>query len=56
MEFQPLADLASNGTVKLNQADLANQLSPQDYQQLTEAIAGLGDLGEGHCVVNVTQP
>ncbi|MGB5636866.1 MAG: DUF4382 domain-containing protein [Waterburya sp.] len=52
--FQPLANLASNGTVKLNEADLANQLSPQDYEQLTEAIAGLGHVGEGHCVVNVT--
>ena len=53
--FQPLANLASNGTVKLNEADLANQLSDQDYQQLTEAIAGLGHVGEGHCIVNLTQ-
>lgn len=50
--FQPLANLASNGTVKLNQTDLSQQLSAADYQQLTEAIAGLGHVGEGHCVVN----
>ncbi|MEO0835537.1 MAG: DUF4382 domain-containing protein [Cyanobacteria bacterium J06642_3] len=54
--FQPLAVLASNGTVKLDQAALANQLSDPDYQKLNDAIASLGHVGEGHCVVNPISP
>lgn len=50
--FQPLADLAVQGTVKLNSVTLSNKLSPQNHQRLTEAIAGLGHVGEGHCTVN----
>ena len=50
--FQPLADLADGGIVKLNDADLAKGLSSQNYQQLTVAVSGLGHVGEGHCVVN----
>ena len=53
--FQPLANLASNGTLKLNEADLASQLSTQEYQQLTEAVSGLGHVGEGHCVVSTSE-
>lgn len=53
--FQPLANLALNGIVKLNEADLASQLSPPDYQQLTEQITSLGHVGEGHCVVTNSQ-
>lgn len=53
--FQPLADLAIEGKVKSNQAALSSKLSPQNYQKLTEAIAGLGHVGEGHCVVNTPQ-
>ena len=49
--FQPLASLANNGQIQLNDGELANQLAPQDYQQLEKAIAGLGHVGEGHCVV-----
>ncbi|MGF1589361.1 MAG: DUF4382 domain-containing protein [Pleurocapsa sp.] len=49
--FQPLADLALNGTIQLSEADLASQLSEADYQTLSEAITGLGHVGEGHCVV-----
>ncbi len=49
--FQPIAELASNGTVDLDDTDLASQLSAQNYQKLTEAIAGLGHVGEGHCEV-----
>jgi hypothetical protein len=47
-----LAQLASNGTLQLDEAELASQLSDQEYQQLTEAVSGLGHVGEGHCVVN----
>ena len=50
--FQPLADLASGGILELNETDLAQQLSSQNYQKLTEAIAGLGHVGEGHCVIS----
>ena len=50
--FGPLANLASNGTLQLDEAELSNQLSEPEYQQLTEAISGLGHVGEGHCVVN----
>jgi len=50
--FQPIAELASNGTVDLDDMDLASQLSAQNYQKLTEAIAGLGHVGEGHCVIS----
>ena len=49
--FQPIAELASNGTVDLDDADLASQLPSSDYQKLTEAVAGLGHVGEGHCEV-----
>ena len=53
--FGPLANLASNGTLQLDQAELANQLSEPEYQQLTEAVSGLGHVGEGHCVVNTIE-
>ena len=53
--FEPLAELASNNIVKVSEEDLANQLAPEDYQQLTTAIAGLGHVGEGHCVVTNSQ-
>ena len=49
--FQPIAQLASNGSVDLDDADLASQLSSSDYQKLTEAVSGLGHVGEGHCEV-----
>ena len=53
--FQPLANLASNGTLELDDAQLASQLSETEYQQLTEAVSGLGHVGEGHCVVSTVE-
>ena len=53
--FQPLANLASDGTLELDDAELANRLSESEYQQLTEAISGLGHVGEGHCVVSTAE-
>ena len=53
--FQPIANLASNAMVKLSEEDLANQLPTEDYQSLRDAIAGLGHVGEGHCVVTSSQ-
>jgi len=53
--FEPLASLASDNAVKLSDEDLATQLSQENYQKLTEAIVGLGHVGEGHCVVTNSQ-
>lgn len=50
--FQPLATLAKNGRLELDENALFQQLSPQQYQKLTKAVVGLGHVGEGHCVVN----
>lgn len=50
--FQPLATLASNGTLEMQDTELAEQLSASDYQKLSTAIASLGHVGEGHCVIN----
>jgi hypothetical protein len=50
--FEPFAQLAQNAKLEVDQATLEQQLSPQDYQTLQEALAGLGHVGEGHCSVN----
>ncbi|TVQ42650.1 MAG: DUF4382 domain-containing protein [Gloeocapsa sp. DLM2.Bin57] len=47
--FDPLAALAQNGELVIDSATLQAQLSPQDYETLTKAIASLGHVGEGHC-------
>ena len=49
--FQPLADLASGNSLDLNESELSEGLSPENYQKLTKAISGLGHVGEGHCAV-----
>jgi hypothetical protein len=54
--FQPLANLAENGKVTLEQTTLAQKLSPQDYQTWQKAIAGLGHVGEGHCKLKIENP
>ena len=53
--FEPIANLASNNMVKIDEEDLASQLTPEDYQSLQSAIVGLGHVGEGHCVVTNSQ-
>lgn len=50
--FEPIAKLASNGMVDLDEAQLSQKLSQKDYEKLTQAIVGLGHVGEGHCVTN----
>lgn len=50
--FEPFAQLAQNGKLEVDRATLEQELSPQDYQTLQEALAGLGHVGEGHCSVN----
>ena len=50
--FQPLADLAQNNNLELNNDTLFRQLSAKNYRRLTQAVVGLGHVGEGHCVAN----
>ena len=47
--FEPLASLAQNGQLKVNQTDLEQKLNPEEYKKLQQAISGLGHVGEGHC-------
>ncbi|MBZ8180093.1 DUF4382 domain-containing protein [Oscillatoria salina] len=47
--FQPMAALATNGTLEVDQETLQSELSSEDYQKLENAIASLGHVGEGHC-------
>ena len=47
--FDPLADLAENGRLAVDLANLKESLDGQTYQTLEAAIAGLGHVGEGHC-------
>lgn len=47
--FQPLAELSQNGELKADWQTLQQKLSPENQALLTEAIAGLGHVGEGHC-------
>lgn len=49
--FEPLAQLASNDSLTVDDATLTQQLSPEDQEKLTKAIIGLGHVGEGHCAV-----
>ncbi|MGB5968583.1 MAG: DUF4382 domain-containing protein, partial [Spirulinaceae cyanobacterium] len=48
--FEPLAALAENGKLNVDQTTLKSQLSDQDYQTLEKALIGLGHVGEGHCL------
>ena len=49
--FEPLAQLASNDSLTIDDATLTQQLSPEDQKKLTKAVIGLGHVGEGHCAV-----
>ena len=49
--FEPLAKLASNDSLTIDDATLTQQLSAEDQEKLTKAIIGLGHVGEGHCAV-----
>jgi len=50
--FQPLAELAQKDSLELHDDTLSRQLSSKSYQQLKQAVVGLGHVGEGHCIVN----
>lgn len=47
--FDPLAAIASDGTLVATQEDLQTQLSPDAYEQLLGLLPSLGHVGEGHC-------
>ncbi len=47
--FDPLAALAQDGALVVSVGDLETQLDNADYELLSDALAGLGHVGEGHC-------
>ncbi|MEN9229438.1 MAG: hypothetical protein Q6L68_00905 [Thermostichus sp. DG02_5_bins_236] len=48
--FAPLAALATDaGSLELDWADLREQLSPAEAEQVLEILRHLGHVGEGHC-------
>ncbi|WP_036486574.1 hypothetical protein [Myxosarcina sp. GI1] len=49
--FEPLAQLASNDSLTIDDATLTQQLSAEDQEKLTKAVIGLDHVGEGHCAV-----
>lgn len=49
--FQPLADLAAGDRLIIDDATLAQKLSSSNQEKLTNALVGLGHVGEGHCAI-----
>ncbi|MEM1366433.1 MAG: DUF4382 domain-containing protein [Cyanobacteria bacterium P01_H01_bin.15] len=47
--FAALAELATEEGLTIDQGQLAEQLPPDVYAKLADAIANLGHVGEGHC-------
>ena len=47
--FQPLVDLAVDNVLEVDLSTLVSSLSPEHYTLLSEALAGLAHVGEGHC-------
>ncbi|MEM7134115.1 MAG: DUF4382 domain-containing protein [Chloroflexota bacterium] len=47
--FEPLAALAEDGQVETTLSGLAEQLDENEFTLLTDALASLGHVGEGHC-------
>lgn len=47
--FDPLAAIATDGTLEMTQSELSEQLSAEDYDTLLDTLATLGHVGEGHC-------
>jgi len=47
--FEPLAKLANNGTVELDESMWRSQLTPEEVKRLDVALNSLGHVGEGHC-------
>ncbi|MDJ1170606.1 DUF4382 domain-containing protein [Roseofilum sp. BLCC_M154] len=47
--FDPLAKLAKNGTVEVDESMWRSQLSPEEVKRFDTALNSLGHVGEGHC-------
>lgn len=47
--FEPLAALATDGTLEIDQATLEAELTPEEYATLEDTLTSLGHVGEGHC-------
>lgn len=52
--FEPFAALTE--TQQIDGARLEQELSPENYQKLQEAIFGIGHVGEGHCRIESSVP
>lgn len=52
--FDPIAQLADNGSLNVDMETLKQELSSENYQTLEKAIKGLGHVGEGHCAETAT--
>lgn len=50
--FEPMANLAENGSLDVDLATLEANLSQENYQKLEDSILELGHVGEGHCQIN----
>lgn len=48
--FDPLAALASDGSLEIDQTELWAQFESEDYALLQAILLGMGHTGEGHCV------
>ncbi len=53
--FEPLAALASNGSLEADMESVKQKLSAENYRKLEKAIVNLGHVGEGHCSTNSEQ-
>ncbi|MEM6433260.1 MAG: DUF4382 domain-containing protein [Cyanobacteria bacterium P01_D01_bin.115] len=47
--FEPLAAIATDGSLEVDMAGLEAQLAPEDYATLINILPSLGHVGEGHC-------
>lgn len=47
--FEPLAAIATDGSLEVDMAGLEAQLAPDDYATLMNILPSLGHVGEGHC-------
>ncbi|HEY9888970.1 MAG TPA: hypothetical protein V6D02_11260 [Candidatus Obscuribacterales bacterium] len=47
--FDPLAAIATDGTLDIDMAGLEAQLAPAEYELLLSILPSLGHVGEGHC-------
>lgn len=47
--FQPLADLAEEGELTADLERLRSELTEEEFDRLSQALIGLGHVGEGHC-------